>query len=583
LEKARTGSKISRPTGGASADAVDTPTATTPRGGRHLVFATNGETYRNGVRINGSSIDTPTLGGYVVLPAGANGREWIRPLATPLAHVPKWVPPASAAAARTPSEARSFSGETPYSKAAIRIACDTIAAAPNGEQESTLNRECFSIGGLIGADELDCEAAITALTAAADGMVAYAEPWRDLAAKVRRAVEEGMRQPRERPSGDEHQKPGQEERKSDLIWYGDSPSTPPSYLVDETIPEIGTAILGGQFGAAKTFVGADLASAVIVGDAFAGKPVKRSGGVLWLAAEGETEIERRVYAAIDARGGDPTQRQPFARQSGTVPCLSDKDALARLKALAAQAAQYLRANFDCDLALVTIDTLSAAAGFDDENSAAETQRVMTMLATLAREAKVLVLLIDHYGKLIDTGVRGSSAKSAAADAILACLGDRDQATGATSNRRLAIAKLRAGPTGRIIPFKLEQTADGLTCTVSWNVDDHVEPPKAEAGKAWSKSLTTFRRALIEAIDNAGRMTVPVMGMPEVRAVDQEVVRTEFYRLYVADSADKNTTKAKNTAFGRAAREALSRGLMASRNVGPDLGQTLFWLLWPPFR
>jgi hypothetical protein len=75
------------------------------------------------------------------------------------------------------------------------------------------------------------------------------------------------------------------------------------YLVDETLPQFGVAILGGQFGAAKTFVGADLAAAVIVGGEFAGKLVNRTGGVLWLAAEGETEIETRVHAAIAFRGG----------------------------------------------------------------------------------------------------------------------------------------------------------------------------------------------------------------------------------------------------------------------------------------
>jgi AAA domain len=523
------------------------------------------------VRVNGSAIDLRTAGGYIVLPTAGNGRSWIKPLATPLARVPKWVPPAAATRPHAAQEVRPFAGEaTAYAQAALRLACDAIAAAPNGKQEATLNKECFSIGGLAGAGELDAETAIAALTAAAEAMTVYAEPWANLAAKVRRAVEEGSRQPRERPS-DEHQT-RQEERKADgLIWYGDIPPTPPGYLVDETIPEAGIAILGGQFGAAKTFVGADLVGAVIVGGYFAGKPVKRTGGVLWLAAEGETEIERRVYAAIEARGGDATQRQPFARQSGAVPSLTEKDALERLKALAAQAAQYLRANFNCGLALIAIDTLSAAAGFDDENSAAETQKVMTMLATLAREAQVVVLLVDHYGKLVDTGVRGSSAKSAAADAILACLGDRDLATGATSNRRLAVAKLRAGPTGRVIPFKLAQTADGLTCTVIWQADDHIEPPKAEVGRSWSKSLTIFRRALLEALASVGKTTILRAGMPEVRAVDREAVREEFFRLYPGE-----THKAKKDAFLRCAKDAVERGVLCSINVGPDLAQTIFW-------
>jgi AAA domain len=354
-----------------------------------------------------------------------------------------------------------------------------------------------------------------------------------------------------------------------LIWYGDSPPSPPNYLVEETLPEVGVAILGGQFGAAKTFIGADLAAAVILGGDFAGKLVKRTGGVLWLAAEGATEIETRVHAAIVARGGDATQRRPFARQAAAVPCLMDKDALARLKALAAQAAVRMRADFDCDLALIVIDTLSAAAGFDDENSAGETQKVMTTTAALARETKALALLVDHYGKIVDTGVRGSSAKSASADAILACLGDRDQATGETNNRRLAVAKLRAGPTGRIIPFELARTLDGLTCIVRWmDTEPESAAPKV---KAWPKALRIFKRALDEALGSVGKMTTPRAGMPEIRAVDQEAVRAEFYRQYVAD-----TPSAKRKAFIRCAKDAVERGVMCSISTGPDLGQTIFW-------
>jgi AAA domain len=187
-----------------------------------------------------------------------------------------------------------------------------------------------------------------------------------------------------------------EELKTDsLIWYGDSPPTPPSYFVDETLPQIGVATLGGQYGAAKTFVAADLGAATMVGGEFAGNLVKRTGGVLWFAAEGENEIEMRIQAAVAARGGNAPDRQPFARQAGGVPCLAEAGALARLRALAKQAAERLKRNFNCELALIVIDTLSAAAGFDDENSASETQKVMNMLAALARETQALVLLIDH--------------------------------------------------------------------------------------------------------------------------------------------------------------------------------------------
>jgi hypothetical protein len=73
---------------GANPDDVETPQATTPRGGRHLVFDACGQTYKNGVRLNGAAIDTRSSGGYIVLPGPGNGRVWRTPLATPLAEAP---------------------------------------------------------------------------------------------------------------------------------------------------------------------------------------------------------------------------------------------------------------------------------------------------------------------------------------------------------------------------------------------------------------------------------------------------------------------------------------------------------------
>jgi hypothetical protein len=178
-------------------------------------------------------------------------------------------------------------------------------------------------------------------------------------------------------------------------------------------------------------------------------------------------------------------------------------------------------------------------------------------------------VLDHYGKVADTGVRGSSAKSAAADAILACLGDRNQETGETSNRRVAVTKLRSGPTGLVIPFRLAPTMDGATCTVAWSAVAPAPPPSKV--KPWPKALAVFKRAFDEALGQFGKTTVPRAGMPEVKAVDREHVRDEFFRLYPAD-----THNAKKEAFRRGVNDAVNRGLMNSINVGPDLAQTILW-------
>jgi hypothetical protein len=181
-------------------DDVLTPQAMTASGGRHLIYVANGSAYRNNTRIKGSAIDLRTSGGNVLLPRPNNGRAWIKPLSTPMARVPGWVAPARVLVPRPQGPARPFSGETPYACAALRRAAQAIEGAPNGAQEATLNRECFSIGTLVGAGEVDVETAIAALLAAADRMVAYAEPWGDLTVKVSRAVEEGMMRPRQRPA-----------------------------------------------------------------------------------------------------------------------------------------------------------------------------------------------------------------------------------------------------------------------------------------------------------------------------------------------------------------------------------------------
>ena len=361
-----------------------------------------------------------------------------------------------------------------------------------------------------------------------------------------------------------------------LIWFGDTPPTPPPYLVDETLPEVGVASIAGQWGAAKTFVGADLALAVIVpGGEFAGKAVNRKGGCVWFAAEGENEIETRVKAAIGARGGDPDAKHPFARQAAGVPCLTDKDALDRLRTMVKEAAAHMRQAFDCDLVAIFFDTLAAAAGFEDENSAPETQKVMNLMRALATEFNMLVVFIDHYGKVADTGIRGSSAKSGAADAILACLGDRNQETGAWSNRRMALAKLRSGSNGAVVNFSLAQTADGETCTVVWSTVAAAAAPKA---KAWPKALVILKRAFDEALGSFGKDTVPRVGMPVVKAVDRDRVRDEFMRLYPADKGEdpKKAAHAKNEAFRRAVKDAVERGVLCSINVGPDLAQGIIW-------
>ena len=58
---------------GIAPDAVETPIATTPTGGRHLVFDARGNRYANEMDIPGAAIDLRMVGGYIV---AIGTRQW---------------------------------------------------------------------------------------------------------------------------------------------------------------------------------------------------------------------------------------------------------------------------------------------------------------------------------------------------------------------------------------------------------------------------------------------------------------------------------------------------------------------------
>jgi hypothetical protein len=58
------------------------------------------------------------------------------------------------------------------------------------------------------------------------------------------------------------------------------------------------------------------------------------------------------------------------------------------------------------------------------------------------------------------------------------------------------------------------------------------------------------------------------------ACDIDLVRTEFYKQYPADGTEQQKADTRRKAFGRSVKEAIARGLVASRQVD---GVQLIWL------
>ena len=359
-------------------------------------------------------------------------------------------------------------------------------------------------------------------------------------------------------------------------YYTGVTPTSPTWLIKGILPETGAVLMSGQWGTFKTTVALDLSVCVMADLPFANRyRVKRPGAVLYLALEGEGMLSARL-SAIAAHHG-VTGALPFAWR-GDCPALMDKNAADTLCGISNEAAADLKRRFDLPVALIWIDTLITAASFasGEDNDAAAAQKVMTALRITSQRTGALVVGIDHFGKVVETGTRGSSAKEGAADAVIALLADRE-VNGGVKNTRLAVRKLRDGVSGLRSPLRREWWRPESTTTAI------LSSRQLLIGR--QRSRPRGRRPL-EAVDaiiaarpddhpcGFGKNIRPFPDGPFVCACDVEVVRTEFYRQYPADGTEKQKADARRQAFNRSLRGSQAVGLVVSREVD---GAQLVWL------
>ena len=165
--------------------------------------------------------------------------------------------------------------------------------------------------------------------------------------------------------------------------------------------------------------------------------------------------------------------------------------------------------------------------------------------------------------------------------VLALLGEK-ALSGAVKNPRLSLRKRRSGANGEEFAFRTKVADLGLdqhgfpitTLTIEWQAEPETKQPKADA---WSKSLRLLRQVLMNMLADAGKELRPFSDGPAVRAVDQEIVRAEFYKSYPADGDVKAKQNVRRQAFGRALKDAQAKGLIGVREI--DI-VTYVWLAAP---
>jgi hypothetical protein len=373
------------------------------------------------------------------------------------------------------------------------------------------------------------------------------------------------------------------EPKPRIWWHGDvDPNTSRKYLVKNLIPETGKGLFPGQWGTYKTFGALDLACAVMPGGSgeFAGYPVKRPGGVLFIACEGADEIPIRLEAINQTKCGK-AERLPFACLEDC-PKLLSEDAAKKISARANEVAEEMKKRFGIPLVLIIVDTVIASAGYrksGEENDAAVSQVIMEVLGEVSRLTGAFAMAVDHFGKVAETGTRGSSAKEAHAEVVLAMLGEREL-SGAVKNPRLAVRKRRGGHSGVEIPFTVREVEMGededgepiKTLVIDWRAEAVIQPETKKGG--WTKSLRVLQRAML-ATALTGKDMRPFGDGPMARVVDMEAVRAEFYKSYPAEGATPaQRQSAKNKAFNRSIKDAQAKALIGVREIDST---TYAWL------
>ena len=306
----------------------------------------------------------------------------------------------------------------------------------------------------------------------------------------------------------------------------------------------------GESRAGKTFAAIDLARALSQGSTFVTKRA-RAGGTLYVAVEAPGTIPGRLQAArlgplepfLDETGRDKsTGQEPKKLCVATlsnIPNLLTEDGRKQLVATARDVSEKMQTRFGIPLQLIAIDTMLAAFDIQDWNNPSETRRVMKSLAQISEETGTVVLGVHHHGKDVSRGAAGSYALTAAADFVLSVFADTDT-DGGVSARRIALTKLRDGPTGWCCEFELKPFKIGVDDEGEDIVSAFVDPRSITAGfgklgrSRTKKEIPVwlagrFTKAVQEALEEFGVDRAIQGGAVKVRAVRIDDVRTSFAR------------------------------------------------------
>jgi hypothetical protein len=354
-------------------------------------------------------------------------------------------------------------------------------------------------------------------------------------------------------TAEDKDKEPQSDFRSLFLFDGEVSHSPPKEIIKGLFPAEGVAVTGGQSSAGKTFILMHRSVCLYSGAAYFGHDIVEKVGTVLIAAEGRPQLPNRLAATKKYYG--ITDKLPICWPK-SIPNLMDLEEAKKFVAYLKEVDRFFRGDFGVRLGQIGVDTVAAVCSMKNEDDNAEATKVSNILRAIGEEVGALMNPLHHFGKNLESGLRGASAWKGSADVIEAVLADINPLSGKAENRELACTKARDGEQGPIGPFDLKWIELGLRDDGDPYGSMYIAPSDRESKfgskeKKTPKGVRVAMAAIDEALDNFGQHIVPRPGMPRVKAVKVMDVEREFNKRYVTTEGDpKKAANAKRMAFRR---------------------------------
>jgi hypothetical protein len=313
-----------------------------------------------------------------------------------------------------------------------------------------------------------------------------------------------------------------------------------TWLIKGVLPRANFGVFYGASGSGKSFFVFNLAAAIARGVNWRGHKTTKAR-VLWIAAEGQEDMRKRVHGYCMAEGIDPSDLD--MKFISDAPNLRE---LADVKALVKQIKKH--GEFD----LIVIDTLAQVMPGGNENSGEDMGLVMGHCKEITRLTGAMVTPVHHSGKDESRGARGWSGLRAACDFEF-------EVIRADEDRVATVTKMKGGADGAEYGFRLQtlvvgQDDDGddeTTCVVEFT-------DSSRASVAASNGPGGNNQKLI--LDKARGM----IDLAGAGVTFNEIVSV-VWPLY--PRGDETKRDQRKTNVGRDLRALISSGFLAQNDAG----------------